>query len=110
MAEFRSRVSHPKASIWVRGNFGRPESRPGVGRESRRIGFCLMAELYTWPDILTTLLERRDLSVSESTWAMRQVMAGSATPSQLGGFLVALRAKGETVDEIVGFRDAILEA
>ena len=69
-----------------------------------------MAELYTWPDILTTLLDRRDLSVSESTWAMRQVMAGSATPSQLGGFLVALRAKGETVDEIVGFRDAILEA
>ena len=35
-----------------------------------------MAELYTWPDVLTTLLERRDLSVSESTWAMRQIMAG----------------------------------
>src|SRR6187431_3343996 len=69
-----------------------------------------MAELYTWPGILTTLLERRDLSVSESTWAMRRVMAGEATPSQLAGFLVALRAKGETVDEIVGFRDAILEA
>ncbi len=69
-----------------------------------------MAELYTWPGILTTLLERRDLSVSESTWAMRQIMSGSATPSQLAGFLIALRAKGETVDEIVGFRDAILEA
>ncbi len=61
-----------------------------------------MAELYTWPNILTTLLERRDLSVSESTWAMRQIMSGTATPSQLGGFLVALRAKGETVDEITG--------
>ncbi len=70
----------------------------------------VMADLYTWPGILTTLLERRDLSVSESTWAMRRVMAGEATPSQLAGFLVALRAKGETVDEIVGFRDAILEA
>ncbi|MET0828652.1 MAG: anthranilate phosphoribosyltransferase [Microbacterium sp.] len=69
-----------------------------------------MAELYTWPGILTTLLDDRDLSVSESTWAMRQIMSGSATPSQLAGFLVALRAKGETVDEIVGFRDAILEA
>ncbi len=69
-----------------------------------------MAELYSWPEILTTLLDRRDLSVSESTWAMRQVMEGRATPSQLGGFLLALRAKGETVDEIVGFRDAILEA
>jgi len=69
-----------------------------------------MAELYSWPEILTALLDRRDLSVSESTWAMRQVMSGEATPSQLGAFLVALRAKGETVDEIVGFRDAILEA
>ncbi len=69
-----------------------------------------MAELYSWPEILSQLLDRRDLSVSESTWAMRQVMAGSATPSQLAGFLVALRAMGETVDVVVGFRDAILEA
>ncbi len=69
-----------------------------------------MADLYSWPSILTELLAGSDLSVSESTWAMRQVMAGDATPSQLAGFLVALRAKGETVDEIVGFRDAILEA
>ena len=69
-----------------------------------------MAELYSWPEILTDVLARRDLSVAESTWAMRQVMAGEATPSQLAAFLVALRAKGETVDEIVGFRDAILEA
>src|SRR6476620_9155654 len=81
-----------------------------VAMTSARIGLGVMAELYTWPGILTTLLERRDLSVSEATWAMRQIMSGSATPSQLGGFLVALRAKGETVDEIVGFRDAILEA
>ena len=69
-----------------------------------------MTELYSWPGILTSLLEGDDLSVSESTWAMRSVMAGEATPSQLAGFLIALRAKGETVDEIVGFRDAILEA
>ncbi|WP_292830638.1 anthranilate phosphoribosyltransferase [Microbacterium sp.] len=69
-----------------------------------------MAELYSWPDILEALLDRSDLSVSQATWAMRRVMAGEATPSQLAGFLVALRAKGETVDEIVGFRDAILEA
>ncbi|QAY61564.1 anthranilate phosphoribosyltransferase [Microbacterium protaetiae] len=69
-----------------------------------------MAELTSWPDILTSILEGRDLSVAEATWAMRQVMAGAATPSQLGAFLVALRRKGETVDEVVGFRDAILEA
>lgn len=69
-----------------------------------------MAEHVSWADLISTLLDGRDLSVWESTWAMRQVMRGEATPSQLAGFLVALRAKGETVDEIVGFRDAILEA
>lgn len=69
-----------------------------------------MAESLTWPDVLTTLLERRDLSVWESTWAMRQVMQGKVSDAQLAGFLVALRAKGETIDEIVGFRDAILES
>jgi anthranilate phosphoribosyltransferase len=69
-----------------------------------------MPDSLTWPDLLTTLLERRDLSVWESTWAMRQVMQGKVSQAQLAGFLVALRAKGETVDEVVGFRDAILEA
>ncbi|GAA2888854.1 anthranilate phosphoribosyltransferase [Microbacterium esteraromaticum] len=69
-----------------------------------------MADTLTWPDLLSTLLDRRDLSVWESTWAMRQVMRGKVSDAQLAGFLVALRAKGETVDEIVGFRDAILEA
>lgn len=69
-----------------------------------------MPQELAWADLISALLERRDLSVSESTWAMRAVMAGEATPSQLAGFLIALRAKGETVDEIVGFRDAILDA
>ncbi len=62
----------------------------------------------TWPRLLTALLEGDDLSVSEATWAMERVMAGEVTPAQLGGFLIALRAKGETVDELVGFRDAVL--
>ena len=63
----------------------------------------------TWPGILNTLLDGGDLTISEASWAMRQIMAGQATDAQLAGFLVALRAKGETVDEIVGFRDAVLE-
>ncbi len=63
----------------------------------------------TWPRLISTLLDGGDLAISEAEWAMRQVMLGEATDAQLAGFLVALRAKGETVDEIVGFRDAILE-
>jgi anthranilate phosphoribosyltransferase len=63
----------------------------------------------TWPAIIGALLDGDDLSIADSTWAMEQVMLGEATSAQLAGFLVALRAKGETVDEIVGFRDAVLE-
>ncbi len=68
-----------------------------------------MLESQSWPNILNSLLEGRDLSVADAAWSMEQIMLGEASPSQLGAFLVALRAKGETVDEIVGFRDAILE-
>ncbi|QHC58436.1 anthranilate phosphoribosyltransferase [Rathayibacter sp. VKM Ac-2760] len=68
-----------------------------------------MSETLSWPRLLSSLLDSSDLSVSEATWAMEQVMRGEATPAQLAGLLIALRAKGETVDEIVGFRDAILE-
>lgn len=68
-----------------------------------------MPLLQNWPDLLTSLLDGRNLSISDASWAMRQIMSGQATSAQLAAFLVALRAKGETVDEIVGFRDAVLE-
>ena len=68
-----------------------------------------MLEIQSWPNVLSALLSGEDLSVSDAAWSMEQVMLGEATPAQLAGFLVALRAKGETVDEIVGFRDAILD-
>ena len=58
--------------------------------------------------MLTTLLGGGDLSVSQAEWAMSMFMRGEATGAQIGAFLVALNAKGATVDEIVGFRDAIL--
>ncbi|ROQ40882.1 anthranilate phosphoribosyltransferase [Frondihabitans sp. PhB188] len=62
----------------------------------------------SWPRIIDLLLDGEDLSIADATWAMERVMVGEATGSQLAAFLIALRAKGETVDEIVGFRDAIL--
>lgn len=68
-----------------------------------------MSAEQTWPAILTALLDGEDLSVSDAAWCMEQVMTGVATEAQLAAFLVALRAKGETVDEVVGFRDAVLE-
>lgn len=62
----------------------------------------------TWPTLLNQLLSGENLTVAEATWAMNQVITGHATNAQLAGFLVALKAKGETVDELVGFRDAVL--
>lgn len=67
-----------------------------------------MSRERTWPSILGSLVEGVDLSISDAEWAMRSVMAGEATSAQIAGLLVALRVKGETVDEIVGFRDAVL--
>jgi anthranilate phosphoribosyltransferase len=48
------------------------------------------------------LLDRRDLSEDDAYAAMMQIMAGEATQAQIGGFLVALRMKGESVAEIAG--------
>ncbi|MGV8897370.1 MAG: anthranilate phosphoribosyltransferase [Rhodoglobus sp.] len=67
-----------------------------------------MSRERTWPGILTSLVDGDDLSISDAEWAMHSVMAGEATSAQLAGLLVSLRIKGETVDEIVGFRDAVL--
>jgi len=49
---------------------------------------------------IKTVLARKDLSADEMNDVMRIIMTGEATPAQIGGFLVGLRMKGETVDEI----------
>lgn len=64
----------------------------------------------TWPGILTALVEGTDLSSEQTAWAMGRVLAGEATPAQIAGFAVALRAKGETVEEVSGLSDAMLAA
>jgi anthranilate phosphoribosyltransferase len=58
---------------------------------------------------LAELLEGRDLSQAGAREVMRSIMAGEATPGQIGGFLVALRLKGETADEIAGCAEAMRE-
>lgn len=51
---------------------------------------------------VSALVESKDLNTEEMISAMREVMTGEATPAQIGAFLVALRMKGETIDEITG--------
>ena len=52
------------------------------------------------PSAIAAVIEHRDLSANDMQHVMRLIMTGEATPAQIGGFLVGLRMKGETVDEI----------
>jgi anthranilate phosphoribosyltransferase len=63
----------------------------------------------TWPQLLGDLLNRIDLDRASANWAMREIMSGNATPAQLGAYMLALRAKGETVAELAGMVDIMLE-
>lgn len=63
----------------------------------------------TWPDLLVDLIGGRDLSAEHASWAMNEVMSGGAPPIALAGFLVALAAKGETVAELRGLADTMVE-
>jgi anthranilate phosphoribosyltransferase len=56
---------------------------------------------------ITRLLDGKQLARAEARAVMDEIMLGEATPAQIGGFLVALRAKGETPDEIAGCAEAM---
>jgi anthranilate phosphoribosyltransferase len=58
---------------------------------------------------LARLLDGHDLSREEAKGVMGSIMSGEATPAQIAGFLIALRAKGETADEIAGCAEAMRE-
>ncbi|MCS6872901.1 MAG: anthranilate phosphoribosyltransferase, partial [Anaerolineae bacterium] len=59
---------------------------------------------------ISKLARRENLSAAESEAAMSAIMSGEATQAQIGGYLMALRLKGETVDEIVGSARAMRAA
>jgi anthranilate phosphoribosyltransferase len=63
-----------------------------------------------WPGLLTRLLEREDLPAADAYEAMSTILSGAATSAQLIAFVVALRAKGETAEELSGLLDAVLKA
>lgn len=60
-------------------------------------------------EALSALVERRDLTEAQAAACMEQIMSGEATPAQFGAFVVALRMKGETVDEIAGMARVMRE-
>ncbi len=62
----------------------------------------------TWSALLSRLLAGENLGRSDTEWVMDRVMSGDSTDAQLAGFTVALRAKGETPDEVTGLVSAML--
>lgn len=63
----------------------------------------------SWPTVLSDLLAGEDLSRSAVQWSMREIMSGDASEAQIGAFMMALRSKGETVEELAGLVDVMLE-
>ncbi|GAA3694525.1 anthranilate phosphoribosyltransferase [Zhihengliuella alba] len=72
--------------------------------------FSAAPEFRNWPSILSALLAGQDLAEDDAAWAMGEIMAGNTSDARVAGFLVALRAKGETVDELAGLVASMLQA
>jgi len=64
----------------------------------------------SWPEVLTRLSRREALTTTEAEETLGVVLAGDATPAQVGAFLTLLHAKGETPDEVTGLARAMLDA
>ncbi|WP_018685717.1 anthranilate phosphoribosyltransferase [Actinokineospora enzanensis] len=62
----------------------------------------------TWKSLLNQLIAGNDLDTADTAWAMNEIMTDSATPAQIAGFVVALRAKGETPAEIGGLAQGMM--
>lgn len=62
-----------------------------------------------WPALIGALVKGQTLSADEAAWAMNEIMDGAATPAQIAGFGIALRMKGETVAELTGLAQAMLD-
>ncbi|WP_344771455.1 anthranilate phosphoribosyltransferase [Aeromicrobium panaciterrae] len=61
----------------------------------------------SWPDVLSSLVAGQDLDAASTTWAMEEILSGNATPTQIAGFAVGLRSKGETLSEVQGLVESM---
>ncbi len=62
----------------------------------------------SWPALIRALINGETLRADQTAWAMNEIMDGAASPAQIAGFGVALRAKGETAEEMAGLAAAML--
>src|SRR5207247_6715486 len=101
-----------------RRDHGRPTSPPagrrrpvpsGVGAHAARARTGEKLPGAVIQSAITKVLDGRKLSFAEARSVMGEIMRGEATPAHIGGFLVALRSRGETVEEIAGCAEAMRE-
>ena len=69
----------------------------------------LLAEIGGWPAVLGRLSANQDLGSAAAAAALREILVGAATPSQIAAFIFGLRCKGETSEELTGMLEAMLE-
>lgn len=65
---------------------------------------------FSWTEVLTRIVDGDDLDRATAHAAVAEIMGGDASAVQIAAFLVALRAKGETAEEMTGFAEAMYEA
>ncbi|MBU1866725.1 MAG: anthranilate phosphoribosyltransferase, partial [Actinobacteria bacterium] len=69
-----------------------------------------MGGAYPWASVLSRLMAGTDLSAPEARSAMAEIMGGRSTPAQTAAFIVALRVKGESVEEMTGLVEAMYDS
>lgn len=68
-----------------------------------------MTDAPTWSDLFATLVARQDLTSEQTAWAMSEIMSGEASTPKVAAFLIALKTKGESVTELTGLADTMLQ-
>lgn len=64
---------------------------------------------FSWPQVLSVLVGGHNLTQGQASWAMSEIMHGRASLAQMGAFMMALRTKRETVQELTGLVDVMLD-
>ena len=80
----------------------------GLGENEPAVKVSLV-DIGGWPGILGRLGAGQDLTATEAGVAMREILEGTATTSQIAAFIFGLRCKGETSEELTGMLEAMLD-
>ena len=105
----RSPSDDADAQVWFRPTPRSDPARSSLARRGSDMAVTL-DELGGWRPVLLALTAGHDLSADQAHAAMTEILAGTATDAQIAAYIVALRMKGEAVDEVSGMVDAMLEA